>query len=110
MGSSRQQSTSINPHAGHTVAAPKKAMRPFTSERQRPQKKTLPVWAKVSLTTFPLSTGPEVLLVLTTRSLRRFRRRSSYSPLEGTPRIAPVRKDFLSREVRAGQPRKYYVS
>jgi hypothetical protein len=59
----------------------------FTSDRRRPQKKTLPDWAKVSLTTFPLSTGPEMLLEMTALSLRRrceCRRRSSYSPLEGT--------------------------
>jgi hypothetical protein len=59
----------------------------FTSNRQRPQKKTLPVWAKVSLTTLPLSPGPEILLVLTTLTLRcppfEAGHRSSYSPLEG---------------------------
>src|SRR5882672_12234203 len=76
-----------------------KAMRPLPRTGQRPQtKKTLPVWAKVSLTTLPLSTWPERLLVLTTTPLRRLGtangRRSSYSPLEGRPESLRGTDDF----------------
>src|SRR6185295_12276429 len=58
------------PACGRACGA-QKAMRPLPRTGQRPQtKQTLPAWAKVSLTTLPLSTWPERLLVLTTMSLR----------------------------------------